>query len=114
MLEGRYTEDTVFPANDHRRHRPRAWLVEGVRKIESLRFLEEEHDMTLGQAAIKWLLSHPKVTTVLPNIYDEEQLKEFAEAPAREDLTPSDLVRIRALYEDNFGVRAETPIALPA
>ena len=25
MLEGRYTEDTVFPENDHRRHRPRAW-----------------------------------------------------------------------------------------
>ena len=30
MLEGKYTEDTVFPENDHRRHRPRSWLVNGV------------------------------------------------------------------------------------
>ena len=28
MLEGKYTEDTVFPENDHRRHRPRSWLIE--------------------------------------------------------------------------------------
>ena len=26
MLEGKYTADTVFPENDHRRHRPRSWL----------------------------------------------------------------------------------------
>ncbi len=114
MLEGRYTEDTVFAPNDHRRHRPRSWLIEGIRKIESLRFLEDEHDMTLGQAAIQWLLAHPKITTVLPNIYDEEQLREFCEASGKPELSASDLVRIRALYQDNFGVRPEGPVALPA
>ncbi|HEU5478948.1 MAG TPA: aldo/keto reductase, partial [Candidatus Tumulicola sp.] len=31
LLEGHYTEDTVFPDNDHRRHRPRSWLVNGVK-----------------------------------------------------------------------------------
>jgi len=114
MLEGRYTEDTVFPPNDHRRHRPRTWLVEGIRKVETLRFLEEEHGMTLGQAAIKWLLAHPKITTVLPNIYDEDQLREFAAAPDQPELTPADLARIRSLYMDNFGVRPELTEALPA
>ncbi len=79
MLEGHYTEDTVFPENDHRRHRPRSWLVNGVKKVEQLRFLERPN-RTLGQAAIQWLLAEPKVMTVLPNIYDREQLVEFAEA----------------------------------
>jgi aryl-alcohol dehydrogenase-like predicted oxidoreductase len=39
MLEGHYTLETTFPPNDHRSHRPRAWLVNGVRKVEQLRFL---------------------------------------------------------------------------
>src|SRR3990170_2314842 len=43
MLEGRYTVDTVFPEHDHRRHRPRSWLVEGVHKIEQLGFLTQGH-----------------------------------------------------------------------
>src|SRR5678816_2469673 len=78
MLEGKYTEDTVFPENDHRRHRPRSWLVNGVKKVKTLDFLTR--DMTLGQAALQWLLAEPLVVTTLPNIYDDEQLAEFAGA----------------------------------
>src|ERR671920_460043 len=78
MLEGKYTESTTFAANDHRRHRPRSWLVNGLKKIRTLDFLTSE--MTLGQAALKWLLAEPLTVTTLPNIYDEDQLAEFAEA----------------------------------
>ena len=31
MLEGKYTSDTVFPPGDHRAHRPRSWLLNGVK-----------------------------------------------------------------------------------
>ncbi len=51
MLEGHYTADTTFPQGDHRRHRPREWLVNGIEKVAQLRFLERP-DRTLGQAAI--------------------------------------------------------------
>lgn len=107
MLEGHYTPDTVFPAGDHRRHRPHSWLTGGLKKIETLKFLTENRDQTLGQAAIKWLLSEPIVTTVLPNIYEREQLIEFCAAPDKPDLTAEDLKRIAALYETNFGVEEE-------
>jgi aryl-alcohol dehydrogenase-like predicted oxidoreductase len=103
MLEGHYTEETVFPANDHRRHRPRSWLVNGVKKVEQLRFLERP-DRTLGQAAIQWLLAEPRVMTVLPNIYDREQLVEFAGAPDAPALTEDELDRIAKLYAGNFGI----------
>jgi aryl-alcohol dehydrogenase-like predicted oxidoreductase len=109
MLEGRYTEETVFPPNDHRRHRPRSWLVNGVKKVEQLRFLERP-DRTLGQAAIQWLLAEPRVMTVLPNIYDREQLAEFAGAPDAPALTKDELERIAALYAANFGIE-EPPMA---
>jgi aryl-alcohol dehydrogenase-like predicted oxidoreductase len=105
MLEGKYTEATVFPANDHRRHRPRSWLTNGLRKIRTLDFLTTE--MTLGQAALKWLLAEPRVVTALPNIYDLEQLKEFAEASDKPDLSPSQMDRVAELAARNFGVDEE-------
>ena len=73
-----------------------------------LEFLTRQ--MTLGQAALKWLLAEPRVVTTLPNIYDDEQLAEFAEASDKPDLSASELARIAELYEANFGVD-EPPMA---
>src|SRR5215475_2256285 len=102
MLEGKYTEETVFPENDHRRHRPRSWLINGVKKVKTLDFLTR--DMTLGQAALKWLLDEPLVVTTLPNVYDEEQLTEFADASKKVDLTTAEIDRVAELNTTNFGV----------
>ncbi len=107
MLEGKYTRDTQFPPNDHRRHRPRSWLINGLQKLESLKFLTQNREQTLGQAAIKWLLSDPLVCSVLPNIYEAEQLDEFAQAPDLPDLTEDDVRQIEALQAANFGVEEE-------
>lgn len=107
MLEGKYTLDTVFPANDHRRHRPRSWMVNGLQKLETLTFLTEGRCQTLGQAALKWLLHDPVVTTVLPNIYDYDQLNEFAATSDLPDLTEADMARIADLAAGNFGVIEE-------
>jgi aryl-alcohol dehydrogenase-like predicted oxidoreductase len=105
MLEGNYTEDTTFAENDHRRHRPRSWLVNGLKKIRTLDFLTTE--MTLGQAALKWLLAEPRVITTLPNIYDEAQLAEFSAASGKIDLDEQQLAHIARLAEQNFGVEEE-------
>ena len=105
MLEGKYTEDTVFAPNDHRRHRPRSWLVNGIKKVRTLDFLTTQ--MSLGQAALKWLFAEPRVVTTLPNIYDDEQLAEFAEASDCQDLTNEQLERVAELAANNFGVVEE-------
>ena len=90
MLEGKYTADTVFPPGDHRGHRPRSWLLNGVKKIERLRFLENS-ERTLGQAALQWLLADDRVASTLPNIYEEAQLIEFAKAPECSPLTRDEI-----------------------
>src|SRR5690242_3239938 len=108
MLEGKYTEDTVFPSNDHRRHRPRSWLVNGLRKIRTLDFLTTR--MTLGQAALKWLLAEPLVVTTLPNIYDGAQLDEFASSSDLPELSSEELERVADLASRNFDV-VEEPMA---
>lgn len=109
MLEGKYTAQTVFPPGDHRRHRPKSWLINGIKKIETLRFLETPQ-RTLGQAALQWLLVEPRVMTVLPNIYDREQLLEFAKAPDTPMLSGDELQRIEELARENFGVTGETSV----
>jgi aryl-alcohol dehydrogenase-like predicted oxidoreductase len=63
--------------------------------------------MTLGQAALKWLLAEPRVVTTLPNIYDAEQLAEFAAASGLPDLSDADMRRVAELAESNFGVTEE-------
>jgi aryl-alcohol dehydrogenase-like predicted oxidoreductase len=108
MLEGKYTEHPVFDDNDHRRHRPRSWLVNGLKKTATLSFLSAE--MTLGQAALKWLLAEPLVVSTLPNIYDNEQLAEFAAASSLPALTQEQLARVAELNGRNFGVE-EPPMA---
>jgi aryl-alcohol dehydrogenase-like predicted oxidoreductase len=108
MLEGKYTAETVFPAGDHRAHRPRSWLLNGVKKIEQLRFLENS-ERTLGQAALQWLLADDLVASTLPNVYNEEQLIEFARAPETPPLTKDEMERIAELYSNNFGLEEEPP-----
>ncbi|MEX0658910.1 MAG: aldo/keto reductase [Egibacteraceae bacterium] len=105
LLEGNLTADHVFPAGDHRRHRPRSWLVEGVQKVAALDFLAGGR--TLGQAALRWILADEQVATTLPNIYSRAEIDEFAAAADVADLTAGELDRIAALYADNFGVTPE-------
>ena len=103
MLEGHYTVDTTFEKTDHRSHRPKQWLINGVQKVEQLRFLERDN-RTMGQMALKYLLSFPQTTSTLPNIYDEAQLKEFATTSEAPDLTRDELAKIEALVATNFGI----------
>ncbi len=114
MLEGRYTEDTTFSPKDHRSHRPRAWLTNGLKKIEQLAFLTESGERTLGQAALRYVLRDPAVVSALPNIYDLEQLDEFAGASACPDTSDAEAARIEELFEANYGLPRETEQATPA
>jgi aryl-alcohol dehydrogenase-like predicted oxidoreductase len=102
LLEGHFTAETTFPPGDHRNHRPREWLLDGLTKVERLRFLTEGRDISLGQAALKFILAQPTVCSTLPNIYNLEQLEEFAAAPDLPDLPPADVERAVALYDRNF------------
>jgi aryl-alcohol dehydrogenase-like predicted oxidoreductase len=106
ILEGHYTAETTFPPGDHRSHRPREWLLDGLKKLERLEFLHKDRGMTIGQAALKWLLAEPAVTSIQPNIYTGEQLEEFAAASDLPDLAPADLATVAELYDKNFYLEA--------
>jgi len=110
-LDGTYTADTVFAATDHRSHRKQEWLAASLRKVGQLDFLYGKGaGRTIGQAALQFVLAQPTVSSVLPNILNEEQLREFAAAPDTPPLTEEESARLRDLYDRNFGVEKE-PVA---
>jgi aryl-alcohol dehydrogenase-like predicted oxidoreductase len=104
MLEGKYTLDTKFDETDHRSHRPRAWLVEGLQKVDRLQPLYDKRGVTIGQLALLWLYAHPSIVSALPNIYDEEQLREFAAASQYPPLTDAEMEQVHELYVRNFDI----------
>ena len=111
LLEGKFTLETTFDASDHRSFRKREWLVEGLKKLEQLTFLTDGRPATIGQVALRYCLAQPSVTTVLPNLYDMEQLEEFAAASNVPDLPPEEVARVDALYDANFGLPVSAPAA---
>ena len=104
MLEGRYTLETKFDESDHRSHRPRAWLVEGLQKVDRLMPLCRERGVTIGQLALLWLYAHRSIVSALPNIYDLSQLDEFVGASEHAPLGDAEMERIHEMYERNFDV----------
>lgn len=111
LLEGRYTRETTFGENDHRFFRvntdvrKKTWLDEGLKKVERLAFLTAGTGRTMAQAAIRWILAEPCFACVLPNIYAEEQLEEFAGASDVPDLTPEEVRTVNELYVRNFDLQ---------
>lgn len=103
LLDDKLTLDTTFPETDHRRHRPREWLVEGLQKVERIRFLCQP-GRTMAQAALRFILAQPAIACVLPTITSEAELREYAGAADVPELTEEELARLSELYERNFDV----------
>jgi aryl-alcohol dehydrogenase-like predicted oxidoreductase len=104
MLEGKYTVDTTFDESDHRSHRPRSWMVEGVQKVERLRAMAGKRGVTVGELALLWLYSHPAILSALPNIYNEEHIDEFVSASEHPLLSDEEMEQIHEMYERNFDI----------
>jgi len=104
LLEGKYTLETTFEKGDHRSHRPREWLIEGLQKLDKVGFLTEGTGRTIAQAAIQYCLESPNVVSILPNVYNAEQLDEFVAGADVAPLTAEEFAQIAAMYPENFGV----------
>ncbi len=67
LLTGKFTAATQFPADDHRRQRyPAEALARLMPLIERLRAVAECHGLTMPELALRYVLSAPAVTCVIP------------------------------------------------
>ena len=111
LLEGTLTRDTEFEPGDHRNWRMttnarrKAWMEDGLTKVEQLvaEFVEGQ-GRTVGQLALQFALRSPAMASVLPNIYDERGLREYAATFAAAPLTEDEYAAIQVHYARNFGL----------
>ncbi|MGW5681483.1 aldo/keto reductase [Nonomuraea sp. NPDC003754] len=110
LLSGRYTKDTVFPADDHRsynRHGERfdqgetfsgVDFASGVEAAVEFAALAPE-GVSPAQAALRWVIQQPGVTAVIPGARAPEQARANAEAAALPALPEATLRAVRDLYD---------------
>ncbi|MET9343454.1 aldo/keto reductase [Nonomuraea sp. NPDC003804] len=110
LLSGRYTKDTVFPADDHRsynRHGERfdqgetfsgIDFASGVEAAAEFAALAPE-GVSPAQAALRWVIQQPGVTAVIPGARSPEQARANAEAAALPALPEATLRAVRDLYD---------------
>jgi aryl-alcohol dehydrogenase-like predicted oxidoreductase len=76
-------------------------------RLRHLDFLTIDRDQTLGQALVRFALTLPAVSAVLPTFEDAAQLAELATASDLPDLTAEDLDRIAERQQAGFRLQEQ-------
>ncbi len=96
VLTGKYTADHTFPEGDFRRNYFAGdRLGRAVKRVEAIKQTIAGWKLTLPQVALKFVLSHPAVSTVIPGIRSAEQAVLNAAVPELPDLTEEQLAALR-------------------
>ena len=103
-LSGRFNARTRFIGDDHRRNLYQGeGLTTTLRKVEKLGFLATPK-RSLAEAALKWTLAYPEVSTSIPGIRNLRQALLNCPAGDGERLPSADVKKAEKLYSKNFGL----------
>jgi aryl-alcohol dehydrogenase-like predicted oxidoreductase len=95
-LTGKLRADTQFPAGDFReQYFGGPLLGETVKRVEALRPLLEPASATLARGALRFCLSHPAVSSVIPGMRNPQQVDDNCGASDQGPLPPDLLARLR-------------------
>lgn len=112
MLTGKFDENTTFADNDHRNFNAdgEAFNVgetfSGIPFDKGLQLVQKiEQIMSAGsmpQLALRWILDHPQVTTVIPGATKKVHVKSNTRASSIEPLGADTHQRLRELYDEEI------------
>lgn len=95
-LTGKFTAATTFPEGDFRRgYFAGDRLERTVKRVEAIREDLARTRLTLAQAALKFVLAHPAVSTVIPGIRNVAQAEANCGISDLPDLPPDVLENLR-------------------
>ncbi len=110
LLSGRYTHETTFSADDHRsynRHGEAFDVGETFAGVDFDTGVDAAAEfarlipagVTPAQAALRWVIQQPGVTTVIPGARNPEQARQNAAAAQLPPLSDAELAAIADLYD---------------
>jgi len=82
LLTGKFDKRPTFPKGDHRRHKERfkEEFFFYSKKIEKLKEIAKDIDISLTELSLSLLLEEPGVTTVIPGAKDSKQVRDNIKA----------------------------------
>lgn len=96
VLTGKFTAATEFPTDDFRSsYFAGDRMGRAVQRAEAIREDISSTGLTMAQAALKFVLAHPAVTTVIPGIRNPAQAEANCGASDLPDLDPDLLQKLR-------------------
>jgi aryl-alcohol dehydrogenase-like predicted oxidoreductase len=110
LLSGKYTRETTFSADDHRTFNRQGEAFDvgetfagvpfevGLEAVDELRPLVPE-GATMAQMALRWILMHPAVSTIIPGARSPEQAQANVAAADLPPLSDETMAAIRSVYE---------------
>jgi L-glyceraldehyde 3-phosphate reductase len=115
LAGGFLTDHVVSGGERHPLAGPRDSASEAYRRYlemaRALSFLRREGTHTLTQAAIRFILMHQGVTTVLGGFSATSHLEEIAQVSGAEPLADELMARVEMVWRANFGCTGPPPAA---
>lgn len=112
LLTGKFTENTSFGAHDHRSYnRDGAYFDKGEtfsgvdyqKGVHAAARLKELlHTDRLAQAALRYILMYPAVSTVIPGASSPEQITANAQASDLPPFTEEEMNIVRKVYDEEI------------
>ena len=110
LLSGRYTHETSFAADDHRTYNRNGEAFDAGETFSGVDFdtgVDAAREFaalapagaTPAQAALRWVIQQPGVSTVIPGARHPEQAEQNAAAAALPPFSDADLAAIADLYD---------------
>ena len=96
VLTGKFTADTQFPSDDFRSYYFAGdRLGRAIERTEAIREDIAATGLSMAQAALKFVLAHPAVSTVIPGIRNPAQAEANCSTSNLPDLAPELLEKLR-------------------
>ena len=110
ILAGKFKPDTTFPSDDHRSHTlpPETMreLVPRADKLRALAGIKEGDSAAFAQWALRFILSNPAVSTVIPGARNPEQAEKNCSGSDGSLLPKEQVEEVRRLWRDDPWLRA--------
>ncbi len=113
LLSGKFSTSTSFGKEDHRNFNRNGESFDkgetfsginyekGLAAVESIKKLFPP-ETNLSAVALKWILMHPEVSTVIPGASRPEQVKSNIQSTSIPDLTAAQMLSIEQIYKDQI------------
>ena len=100
FLTGKYSTESKFSETDFRRNFDRKRMKRYVIVADKLKNAFKDSGFTLAQIAIRFVLSNPLISTVIPGAKSVKQLEENVKAAEAAPLSQNELKLIDSIYSD--------------